>query len=103
MHDLGLGGPVVDEVHPDAKHKGPCYDGVYGCHLCWNEANDGKGEVSSCDGCRANNVHTQIVRGVDEPVLYAACDGCQKRRTAYIAELERELDDERVDFDWRDD
>jgi len=76
-HDLGLGGPCEVERDPDALHGGPCFDGVYGCHRCWNAANNGKGTSSTCERCRANDVLTRVVRASDEPVLYAICQACQ--------------------------
>lgn len=80
-HDLGLGGPYEVERDPEAKHSGPCFDGVYGCHRCWNADNDGKGTIADCEGrCRAKGVLTRIIRASDEPVMYAACEACQKRK-----------------------
>lgn len=96
MHDLGLGGPVPVDRDPAAKHAGPCFDGVYGCHRCWNADNDGKGTLSRCDGCRAEQVLTLVVQAVDEPVLYAACEACRRRRVEYAQRLANECywDDE---------
>lgn len=76
MHDLSLGGPVnVGEV-PEAKHSGPCYDGVFGCHLCANAENGGKGQVSNCDTCD-RVTFTKVVRASDEPVMYQLCVACR--------------------------
>lgn len=77
MHDLSLGAPVSIGVVKAAKHSGPCYDGVYGCHECHNAANSGRGEVSSCDRCHRKNTFTQIVRAWDEPCLYELCKACE--------------------------
>lgn len=98
MHDLGLGGPVNVGVDPDAKHRGACFDGVYGCHLCWNAENDGKGHISNCDWCKARDVYTRVTQSWDEPALYAICEACAKRQAAYIAE-EIAHDESRRD-DW---
>ena len=68
MHDFSLGPPVETERNPDATHAGPCYDGVYGCHHCWSAENDGKGTISTCDSCKATEVHTRVVCGIDEPL-----------------------------------
>lgn len=92
MHDLSLGAPVEDERDPAAPHKGRCFDGVYGCHLCWNGANDGKGTLAHCEWCKAEDVHTRVVRAIDEPVMYAICATCESRQRQRINELERELD-----------
>lgn len=78
MHDLSLGGPVAtDDTSP--LHRGHCFDGVYGCHLCWNADNDGKGTEYTCDWCQ-KRAFTKVMRAVDEPVLYALCESCQARR-----------------------
>lgn len=87
MHDLCLGGPVVDERRPNATHEGPCFDGVYGCHVCWNHANDGRGTVNECEWCHTNDVHTRIVRAWDEPVLYAICADCEKRQNDELHQM----------------
>lgn len=96
MHDLSLGGPVDVGRDPEAKHPGACFDGVYGCHLCWNADNEGKGTLARCDGCHAENVLTLVVRATDEPVLYAACEACQRRRASSAEELDL------ADFDAQD-
>lgn len=83
MHDLSLGGPVVVGRDPKAKHLGTCFDGVYGCHLCWNAANDGKGEIFTCDWCQKPEVNTLVLRSIDEPVHYAICEDCQAKRQKY--------------------
>lgn len=99
MHDLGLGGPVPVERDPDAKHKGTCFDGVYGCHLCYNAENDGKGTISECDWCHAKDVYTKVTRAWDEPVLYAICEPCADRQAKYIAQ-EIAWDDAHRDDDY---
>jgi hypothetical protein len=92
-HDLGLGGPYEVERDPEALHSGPCFDGVYGCHRCWDAANDGKGTVADCEGrCGAKNVPTRIIQASDEPVLYAACEACRERATAHALEELYEFD-----------
>jgi hypothetical protein len=95
MHDLGLGGPVEVERDPEAKHGGPCFDGVYGCHRCWDAENDGKGTLHTCEWCKNKDVHTRIVRASDEPVMYALCEPCRKRKAdaeeQELAEFEPEL------------
>ena len=75
MHDLSLGPPVDVGEEPDAKHSGPCYDGVYGCHKCHSAANDGKGSVGNCDSCK-RLTFTQIIKAWDEPVMYEECAAC---------------------------
>lgn len=97
MHDLSLSTPVEVERDPDAKHRGPCFDGVYGCHLCWNAENDGKGTTSTCDRCDARDVFTRVCRASDEPVLYAWCEPCREevaaRRAQEAAEYEASLEE----------
>jgi hypothetical protein len=99
MHDLGLGPPVLDEVRPGAEHKGRCYDGVYGCHICWNGANDGKGTVSECEWCKSKDVHTRIVKAWDEPCLYAICAACERSQLEELRRIEFEYAD---NDDWED-
>lgn len=77
-HDLGLGGPYEVERDPEALHPGPCFDGVYGCHRCWNAENDGRGTIARCESCRAEEVFTRIRQAIDEPSLYAACETCAR-------------------------
>lgn len=77
MHDLGLGGPVSVERDPSAKHSGTCYDGVYGCHLCWNADNGGQGTLFECAWCHSDCL-TLVVKAWDEPVMYALCEKCRK-------------------------
>ena len=100
MHDLGLGPPVVSERLPNATHKGPCFDGVYGCHVCHNHANNGRGTVGECEWCHTKDVHTRIVKAWDEPVLYEICAACEKKQND---ELERMNDEYRDDVDHYDD
>jgi hypothetical protein len=76
MHDLSLGGPVNVGTQEDAKHSGPCYDGVYGCHKCWSLENDGKGTAMPCDYCE-RVTFTKVTRASDEPVMYALCECCR--------------------------
>lgn len=86
MHDIGLGPPVEVERYPNAKHTGPCFDGVYGCHRCWNAGDDGEGTLFTCDWCKAENVHTIITRSIEEPVLYAVCHPCRAHQQAALAQ-----------------
>jgi hypothetical protein len=90
MHDLGLGPPVEGERLPDATHAGPCFDGVYGCHRCWDDANEGKGTLAICEWCKAENVPTRITRAIDEPVLYALCAPCVAKQNAELRRMELE-------------
>ncbi|TAL42862.1 MAG: hypothetical protein EPN91_07485 [Salinibacterium sp.] len=62
---------------PEARHGGDCYDGVYGCHLCWNAAHHGRGSVSNCDHCH-RRTFTHVERDPEEPSLYAVCDLCSR-------------------------
>lgn len=101
MHDHSLGGPVNVGVDPTAKHSGPCFDGVYGCHRCWDAENDGKGTIFTCDWCHAENVHTRITRASDEPVSYAVCEPCRERQRRAILE-EMRNDPSYWDWDPRD-
>ncbi len=88
MHDLSLGGPVEVDRDPEAKHGGPCFDGVYGCHRCWNADNDGKGTLHTCEWCKAEDVLTRITKASDEPVMYAVCEACRaKQAEAALQEL----------------
>jgi hypothetical protein len=78
MHDLTLGPPLELDEQSDL-HEGNCYDGVYGCHLCWNAANGHQGTESTCDWC-GKTCFTRVVRSFDEPVLYALCSDCRANR-----------------------
>jgi transcription elongation factor Elf1 len=91
MHDHSLGGPVSIGTQPGALHPGECFDGVYGCHLCWNAANDGKGTECECDRC-GRETATRVSKAYDENASYAWCEEC---RAAVRAEAEREQ--ERMD------
>lgn len=93
MHDLGLGGPVEVERDTEANHRGPCFDGVYGCHRCWDAENDGKGTVSTCEWCKAKDVHTRVIRAIDEPVMYAVCGKCQERHHEAVISEYQDYDD----------
>ncbi len=103
MHDLSLGPPVEVDRDPNAPHAGPCFDGVYGCHRCWNGANDGKGSVSTCDWCKAPDVYTRITRAWDEPVSYAVCAPCVEKQNAELRQMEREDPFDDYDFDGDED
>ncbi len=94
MHDDSLGPPCDIGVQPDALHRGPCFDGVFGCHLCWNAANDGKGTQDCCDSC-GKDALTRVCRSSDEPgVSYAWCEPCRFRiAEADARENEAALDD----------
>lgn len=77
MHDLSLGPPVdTGERRPGATHSGNCSDGVYGCHRCWNTANNGEGTQFACDWCKVTAL-TRVTQAWDERVLYALCGKCQ--------------------------
>lgn len=90
MHDLALGGPYrLDTyegglVNGKPLHSGPCYDGVYGCHLCHNATSgrytdeDGKERFSFCDVC-GEEKPTQVKRSLEENAMYAYCKECRFR------------------------
>lgn len=99
MHDHSLGGMVDVGVNSDANHTGPCNDGVFGCSRCWNADNNGKGTVSQCDWCKANNVLTRVTRAWDEPVSYALCAGCRNKNQPSAEEL-AEMDRFDNDGNW---
>ncbi len=103
-HDLGLGGPCEVEREPEALHPGPCFDGVYGCDRCWNAANNGKGTIWKCEGrCGKEDVPTRIIQALDEPVLYAACEDCRRRRDEAAQQELYEFDNPFYDNGWGDD
>jgi transcription elongation factor Elf1 len=93
MHDHSLGGPYGIGKQPGALHAGECFDGVYGCHFCWNAANDGNGTVEACDGCGAET-YTRVTRAWDENASHAWCEECRQRNTAEAERAQQQLDRE---------
>lgn len=93
MHDLSLGPPAELKDQRSDLHNGPCFDGVYGCHLCWNAANGGNGTESQCDWCRERRL-TKVVQPANTSVMYALCSDCQvKNEKARWAILDALCDD----------
>jgi len=99
MHNLRLGPPIeVGEVE-GATHGGPCMDGVYGCHRCWNTANDGKGTLTECESrvCpdKGKELYTRVFTFgyLDgDPTMMAMCTACRTRiQEAEEEELQEEL------------
>ena len=99
MMDLGLGGPVCVGRVEGANHPGNCTDGVYGCHRCYNNANEGKGTFDTCEWCK-KQAHLKLLTDHEEQCIYAVCESCRKKHQERI---EREYEEEVARMPWTED